>query len=372
MNQHQVMKLCKVVIISVLMIVAGASFCWAGFSYTIKDPTSADAQKYIVSKSNVSLVHEGSFIYWRPNMGASTEDATPPGILVFHFHFSSPITDGTLYARIDTFHWAYSQGHACICVSVDGQNWELLSEATPPEYGKWQSGAYSGSLPSMFIGRTDVYIRMKLYSYGPKAAQGGVWDNTAQALRYNKDEGNTTFKLVANADGDSGSEASYYTTGNASFDAGSGILHVPCVKIGDKYYWVDFRVSSYDPLQFVLANGGSTNGGSQCSVFDSATMTLNLTRLFLNGGIYNLVIRYQNGLFSVASAAQTGSYGSSGRCYIGCRDPYPERRDCAVACDGFWLAFTALSDSGYWHRHFGPASWASCAAEMRSMGISGW
>jgi hypothetical protein len=43
----------------------------------------------------------------------------------------------------------------------------------------------------MFIGSTDMWLEVRLYSYGPRAVEGGVWCNTAQLSRWIDGSGNT-------------------------------------------------------------------------------------------------------------------------------------------------------------------------------------
>ena len=42
----------------------------------------------------------------------------------------------------------------------------------------------------------------------------------------------------------------------ATYTASTGIIHIPCVKIGDKPYWADFEVMNTDPIQIQLKNHG--------------------------------------------------------------------------------------------------------------------
>jgi len=42
----------------------------------------------------------------------------------------------------------------------------------------------------------------------------------------------------------------------ATYTASTGIIHVPCVKVGEKSYWADFQVSNTNPVQLDLVGVG--------------------------------------------------------------------------------------------------------------------
>ncbi len=200
MKNNIVIKIFRLVVLTLLVIIFGNGTGWADFSYTIRNPNLKSAEQYVTSTSNINIRTEGNFTYFCPAKGATTMEEAKPGVIRYHFSFADPISEASLYVRTDTFHWKYSQGYSYVFASIDGRTWIKLAEAPPPEYGKWRSGNASGSLPAVFIGKKDIYVTVMLYSYGPSAASGGVWCNTAQHLRYDKNSNNVTFQLeVKNA-----------------------------------------------------------------------------------------------------------------------------------------------------------------------------
>lgn len=167
------------------------------FSYSYGNPEETAAQTYIVSTSNAEVGEEGTGRYWRPTVGAENFADAPPGVITFHFPFSSPVVSGHLKAQIVTFHWSYSEGVAELYGSTDGATWQLLSHVDPPEYGTAASGGWNADLPDMFIGASDIWLRVKLVTYGPSAASGGINCNTAQFSRWDGANPTTTFELQA-------------------------------------------------------------------------------------------------------------------------------------------------------------------------------
>ncbi len=164
------------------------------FVYSINSPRDADAQKYIISKSNIEIRDESPVTYWLPSSGGQTFSATTPGVIVYHFPLAEPIVTGTLLAKLNTYHWSYSEGRAFLFVSPDGNNWINAAELEAPEFGK-AMGNSTVTLPSIFTGQKDIYVKIELYSYGSSASQGPPWTNTAQHLRYDHNHDKTTFKL---------------------------------------------------------------------------------------------------------------------------------------------------------------------------------
>lgn len=164
------------------------------FSYIITNPSALSAQTYIVNSSNIRL-GGGADIFWQPDIGGTSLANTTPGIIDMQFNFPGNVEIAYLSTRIDSFHWEYSRGHTYLHGSVNGTNWDLLDEAQPPAFGVWNGGGYNDFVPNSMIGGTDIWVRAELYSYGPSASSGSVWTNTAQFLRHNVANGNTTFKL---------------------------------------------------------------------------------------------------------------------------------------------------------------------------------
>lgn len=170
------------------------------FVYTIKNPRDTNAQKYVISRSNIQITDEEESTYWLPSSGGETMGTTTPGIMIYHFPLSRPIQTATLFAGLHTFHWTYSVGHDFLYVSPDNINWIKITELDPPsDNGGW-TGNSSVDLPAVFSGRQDIYVKIELYSYGPKAHRGPPWTNTAQHLRYFSERDNTTFRLEVQYD----------------------------------------------------------------------------------------------------------------------------------------------------------------------------
>jgi hypothetical protein len=165
------------------------------FDYSYGSPAGPNAREYVVSSSNAVVVAEGSVNYWRPMVGGEEFSDTTPGVITFHFPFHSPVLTGRLKMLMATFHFSYSRGHEFIYGSTDGVDWQLLSELEPPAFGEGRGGGWNGDLPTMFIGETDIWLQARLYSYGPSAAAGGVYCNTAQMSRWDSNGPSNTFEL---------------------------------------------------------------------------------------------------------------------------------------------------------------------------------
>lgn len=165
------------------------------FTYGYGSPASPTALNYVASTSNAEVAQEGTFWYWRPMVGGEFLDETDPGVITFHFPFESPVVSGRLVARMTTFHWDYSQGHGYLYGSTDGAAWQLLAEVGPPAHGEYNIGGFSGDLPEMFIGASDIWLEARLYAYGPTAYVGGVRCNTAEFSRWQEGQTSNTFEL---------------------------------------------------------------------------------------------------------------------------------------------------------------------------------
>jgi hypothetical protein len=168
------------------------------FVFTSDDPWDPRSNAFITSTSNAEVGTEGNLGggYWRPMVGAETFEATTPGVITFHYGFDRPIAGGELLLTVATFHWAYSRGHAFIDGSTDGVNWQPLVEVEPPDFGQGRGGGLSGALPPMFVGARDIWLRVRLYSWGQDAHRGGIYCNTAQMFRYDPRQTTNTFELM--------------------------------------------------------------------------------------------------------------------------------------------------------------------------------
>ena len=79
---------------------------------------------------------------------------------------------------------------------IAGERWQQLVEIEPPDFGQGRGGGLNGPLPQMFIGSTDIWLQVRLYSYGPDADRGGIYCNTAQMFRYDPRQTTNTFELM--------------------------------------------------------------------------------------------------------------------------------------------------------------------------------
>jgi hypothetical protein len=364
-------KVLSISLLFVFVIALSSTICLADFSYTIKSPNSANAQKYIISKSNIDVsVSADGYTFWHPVSGAETKAASSPGVLVYHFPLSKPITEATLAMTTAVFHWSYSQGHSLIYLSTDGVNWIKAVEATPPEHGKYKPGNISGPLPSVFTGKKDIYVKIELYSYGPRAADGYPWTNTAQHLRYSSSSDNVTLQLEVK---DNASPV-IYTTGSASFNPLTSQLYLPCVGMDGNYLWARFQVY-WEPFALQLLNAGWTQGDASCASVDLANLRIDVPRFFVGQQSYQMSLQFQPpASFTITGFQNTGGYGDSGRCYAGCNQPNSsyESIRCAVSCDSLFGGDHALITGGFPHLRLGPATWDQCAQLMRDMGQPGW
>jgi len=165
------------------------------FSYGFGSPESANALDYVAATSNAEIAHEEEGRYWRPMVGAQTLAATDPGVVTYHFPFDSSIAGGRLRVILTNFHFTYSQGHSHLYGSTNGVDWQLLSEIEPPAQGGYNQGGWNGDLPNMFIGASDIWLEARMFSYGPRAEEGGVWCNTSQLCRWDPSQTSNTFEL---------------------------------------------------------------------------------------------------------------------------------------------------------------------------------
>ena len=165
------------------------------FSYGFGSPESANALDYVTATSNAVVAQEEEGRYWRPMVGGQTLAATGPGVVTFHFPFDGSIVGGRLLVVLTNFHFTYSQGHSFLYGSTNGVDWQLLSEIGPPDEGGYNQGGWSGDLPDMFIGASDIWLEARMYSYGPRAEEGDVWCNTAQLCRWAPSQTSNTFEL---------------------------------------------------------------------------------------------------------------------------------------------------------------------------------
>lgn len=184
----------KLLLILLACCLPAAALALPDFSYEYGHPQTPQTDGYIVSTSNAVLYSEGTVRVWKPSVGSSTLANTTPGEVIFHFPFAAPAAVIDLWMNMPTFHWSYSQGHNFLWGSTDGSSWVQLAELPPPAYGSARDlGAVA--IPAELLGASDLWLRVHLYSYGPSAASGGVFTNTAQLSRYDVNAQNTSFRL---------------------------------------------------------------------------------------------------------------------------------------------------------------------------------
>ena len=138
------------------------------------------------------------------------------------------------------------------------------------------------------------------------------------------------------------------------------------------HYWVDLQIATIEPLTIKIINVGQTPGNTNCSTLDLNTLTLDVPRLFINGGSYKLSLQWDPaGFFKLTGIEDTGSsYGDEGKCFVACQ--YGDPLHCAVSCDSLFGGVYALSVGDYFDVRLGPTSWNACANRMRDLGQPGW
>lgn len=203
MFKHHFVKLVFLILFSTCFFTS--SICYSLGFYTITDPSLPETSTDVtISRQNMKLSKEGNGYYWHPQTGSNDLQSTTPGVTTYRFNLPQPIVAGDLLVRADTFHWSYSKGHAIIKVSPDGKDWETVKVTPAPAYGAWSNGSWSGKVPQRFffnkvsqeyIYLETLFVKVILYSYGPRAHEGGQLTNTAQHLRYDIAREGTTFKF---------------------------------------------------------------------------------------------------------------------------------------------------------------------------------
>lgn len=201
-------------------------------------------------------------------------------------------------------------------------------------------------------------------NFGSKVWSGPISGNS-NAFSFNTSHGSYNFIR-------SNTISTIFTTGSATIDPSTYIIHIPCVAVDAAYYLVDLQITTFEPLTMKIINVGQTTGNTNCSTLDLNTMTLNVSRLFINGGSYKLSLQWDPlGFFNLAGIEDTGSsYGDEGKCFVACQYGDPLR--CAVSCDSLFGGVYALSVGDYFSVRLGPTSWNACANLMRDLGQSGW
>jgi len=201
-------------------------------------------------------------------------------------------------------------------------------------------------------------------NFGSKVWSGPI-SGSSNAFSFNTSHGSYNFTR-------SNTISTIFTTGSATIDLSTYIIHIPCVEVDAAYYWVDLQITTFEPLTMKIINVGQATGNTNCSTLDLNTLTLNVSHLLINGGSYKLSLQWDPlGFFNLAGIEDTGSsYGDEGKCFVACQYGDPLR--CAVSCDSLFGGVYALSAGDYFSVRLGPTSWNACANLMRDLGQSGW
>jgi hypothetical protein len=168
------------------------------FVYEARDPYAEGSQTYIEGTSNAVLEESHGVHFWQPEVGGETLADSVPGTVIYRFPFASPVEAAQVGFRLDTFHWDYSQGHCFVYGSKDGSSWVLLTDIPPPAWGEHNAGGMSLVPPAGLLGGTELWIKIELYAYGPRADEGGSLTNTAELARYDPDKDNVTARVEVN------------------------------------------------------------------------------------------------------------------------------------------------------------------------------
>jgi hypothetical protein len=166
------------------------------WSYAYGRPGSQHAMQYIKAQ-NAEVVFEEPVYYWKPRIGAK-QKGEKPGSIVYRFVWDKPVAKAHLYVSMPTFHWAYSKGHNKLFASKDAVHWIQLMDVPPPAFGKANSGLYDRDLPENLLGGTELWLKVELDAFGPKADLHPVYANTAQLNRFDKNSKTDCFKLSVN------------------------------------------------------------------------------------------------------------------------------------------------------------------------------
>jgi len=299
------------------------------FSYSYSDPYESGADDYIVNVSNAILYTEGTVRAWKQDIGSNSFESATPGVITYHFDFEKLVSEAQLFISTSTFYWSYSQGHSFIYGSLDGSNWVQLVEAVPPAFGEANTQRVQ-SLPANLLGGQSLWFKVELYSYGDRAAEGGVWTNTAQHSRHDTTAGNTTFSLEVKFSGNSSlpsdpipqtgsvcspdnldlcqtsescvfegigfwcdesctsSECTYTPERDqcAEYNAVTGKVNVTCVIVEEDAYTVELSLYSYEPLLFELTGLDtyfSNYVDPDCAEFNLDTSVLYMPCINLEG-----------------------------------------------------------------------------------------
>lgn len=136
-----------------------------GFQYKLHSVLDADAEKYIVSKTNIRTFHERfkpHHSYW----AAATNGI--PATLTFRFPLENQIKSAQFYTNMIVTNFNNDMsigkgiGHGSLWCSRDGKTWLLLIDAVPPDTRAIKTYDYHTFLPAEIFGSKELWIQVRL------------------------------------------------------------------------------------------------------------------------------------------------------------------------------------------------------------------
>ncbi len=137
------------------------------FDYRYWDPTTPEAQQYIVSTRNAVLAHdsydEELYAWVQGGYDDDCSGANPPGIVTYRFDFPRPLLSA--YLKVDN-RGRYLEdgvsGATEVRASNDGATWHVLASCD------WSSGPgdvycdFTGRLPDELVGTRELWVEVEL------------------------------------------------------------------------------------------------------------------------------------------------------------------------------------------------------------------
>lgn len=166
-----------------------------GFQYALKSVLEPDAEKYVVSKTNIRTFHERfkpHHSYW----AAAVNDI--PASMTFRFSLEKPLISARLYTNIivanfnNNKSYGTGTGRGSLWCSRDGKNWLLLIDAVPPEVVAVKGYDYYKNLPSELRGSKEIWLQIRLLATGMKDS---TYSSAQFARKDYSDPKSTVFEL---------------------------------------------------------------------------------------------------------------------------------------------------------------------------------
>ena len=155
------MKTTLAVILAVANIVSCA-FCqdW-DFTYSYREPFSANSDQYVFASQGLSKQSEGNVRYFRPNVNGVE------GTITYKFQFQRTIQAAHLATSISTYSFSGDRfGSGSIWGSNNGTDWIRLLDAPKPVGKIDQYYKYDAAIPPELLGGSTIYIQARLLSSG--------------------------------------------------------------------------------------------------------------------------------------------------------------------------------------------------------------